>query len=400
MSSKSILVIGAAESCLGMVRSIKAMGHRALVVSSDNKQPCIQHADAWLIAEDGDVPAVVEFCHKHHADAIVPTPVDRTLLWQAQVAEALGLIFLPAKVIDNFRHKFTMKQTLEVAKVPCAKGVHVKGTSWREQFGNMAFPVVCKPIDGYASRGVVKCDNELDLDKYFYEASSFSADASVVIEEFIEGREFNAEGVCFQGKVEIYAIVEKNSDPFPRTIEMGHIIPADISKHEEQLIVKTVEEAVLALGMRNGAFNTEIKIDKGKAWIIEVNGRLAGDFIVSHLIKPCTGQDMERAVINIALGIAPETAKRKYPMHGVIMFFNLPAGRIIESIGNLEELSRQENLLWIKSFFKPGDTIPEVQHMGNRSGFVILLAPNRKLMMEHLDRVMPKVLSQFSYREN
>jgi len=78
----------------------------------------------------------------------------------------------------------------------------------------------------------------------------------------------------------------------------------------------------------------------------------------------------------------------------------LPAGRIIESIGNLEELSRQENLLWIKSFFKPGDTIPEVQHMGHRSGFVILLAPNRKLMMEHLDRVMPKVLSQFSYREN
>ena len=394
MSQKNILVLGAAQSCLGIIKTIKRMGHKALVVGNNKDLPGIKIADHYLITEDNHVDEVISFAKKTGVDGIVPTPVDRPLVWMAQVAERLKLPFLSVEAAQNFRHKYRMKQCLQNAGVPCAKGILVESPdNLEEALDGFSFPLIVKPIDGYASRGVVKVDNHIELKQYAREAASFSSNAHFVVEEFIEGREFNAEGVCFQGTVEVYAIVEKVRDPFPRTIEMGHIVPPDITSEEEEIVVDTVSRAVLSLGMANGAFNAEIKIHEGKGSIIEVNGRLAGDFIISHLLKPTIGQDMEEAVVNIALGIAPEKARRAYQKHGIISFFNLPPQKRIEKVHDFSKLYDDKDLIWAHLFFQEGDIIPQVMHMGHRSGFVILTARNRKKLLETTEALKTKILN-------
>lgn len=393
MEKKKILVIGAAQSCLGIIGTIKRLGHLAVVVGSSIDLPGYSLADYYLIAEDNDVEGVMKYCKEIGVDGIVPTPVDRPLVWMAKVAKELGLIFISPDTAEAFRHKYKMKEHFQRANVLCAKGILT--TKERivadiEKFLN--FPLILKPIDGYASRGVVKADTLSDLENFVEETSSFSSDASIVVEEFIDGREFNAEGVCYQGKVEIYAIVEKVRDPFPRTVEMGHIVPPDITPGEEIIIVKTITSAVLAMGMDNGAFNAEIKIHQGKGYVIEVNGRLAGDFIVSHLLKPTIGQDMEEAVVNISLGIKPEKAKRNYIRHGMISFFNLPEGKKINEINDFNYLYDDPDLIWAYLFFKKGDVIPKVLHMGHRSGFVIATAESRKHLQQRVEAVKGEVM--------
>jgi biotin carboxylase len=393
MEKKKILVIGAAQSCLGIIGTIKRLGHLAVVVGSSTDLPGYPLADYYLLAEDNDVESVVKYCKEIGVDGIVPTPVDRPLVWMAKVAKELGLIFISPNTAEAFRHKYKMKEHFQRANVLCAKGILTtkeRIISDIEKFFN--FPLILKPIDGYASRGVVKADNLSDLEGFVEETSSFSSDASIVVEEFIDGREFNAEGVCYQGNVEIYAIVEKVRDPFPRTVEMGHIVPPDITPSEEELIVKTISDAVLAMGMDNGAFNAEIKLHQGKGYVIEVNGRLAGDFIVSHLLKPTTGQDMEEAVVNISLGIKPEKAKRNYTRHGMISFFNLPEGKKINEINDFNYLYDDPDLIWAYLFFKKGDVIPKVLHMGHRSGFVIATAESRKHLQQRVEAVKGEVM--------
>jgi biotin carboxylase len=335
MEVKKILVIGAGQSCLGIIRTIKKMGHQAVVVGNSEELPGIALADYYLITEDNDVDSVVSFCEKIEVDGIVPTPVDRPLVWMAKVAKRLGLNFLSVESAENFRHKFKMKHALMQANVSCAKGILTNPSNFSLSLLNgFSYPLIVKPIDGYASRGVTRANNDEELLTRIKEAATFSSNANFVIEEFIEGREFNAEGVVYNGIVELYAIVEKISDPFPRTIEMGHVIPPDITKGEDKIIADITTDAVLALGMENGTFNAEIKIHNRNANVIEVNGRLAGDFIISHLIKPTTGQDMEEAVVNISLGIPPEKAQRDYKKFGIISFYNLPVGKTIKNIKN------------------------------------------------------------------
>jgi len=393
MISKNILVLGAAQSSLGIINTIRRIGHKAIVVGNNLKLPGIAAADHFLITEDNDVTGVVTFAEQIGIDGIVPIPVDRPLIWMAEVAEKLGLIFLSVEAAKNFRHKYRMKEYLQKANIKCAKGLLTSQADFSKlQLLGFDFPLIIKPIDGYASRGVVRVDNMDELNNFIPEVASFSSSSQFVIEEFINGREFNAEGVCYNGTVEVYAIVEKVSDPFPRTIEMGHIVPPDITMDEEKIIVDTVTRSVLALGMQNGAFNAEIKINNGEGIIIEVNGRLAGDFIISHLLKSTTGQDMEEAVVNIALGAPPEKAKRNYIKCGIISFFNLPAHKKITKVHDFSWLYKDPNLIWAHLFFKEGDIIPEVLHMGHRSGFVIVTSDNRQTLLNNVGDIKGKIL--------
>lgn len=398
VEKKKILVIGGADSCLGIIKAIRRLGHLAVVIGANENMPARAFADYYLVAEDGDIESVVLFCKKIGVDAIVPTPVDRTLLWMAKVADKLELIFLSVDATGNFRNKYQMKICLQEAGIKCAKGFLTTKENFNSSLLNdYGFPLIVKPIDAYASRGVVKVNNLNELSVYINEASSFSSNGQIVIEEFIDGREFNAEGVCYDGLVEIYAIVEKIRDPFPRTIEMGHIIPPDITKAEENIILETITKGVLALGMKNGAFNAEIKLQNNQGYVIEINGRLAGDFIISHLLKPTTGQDMEEAVVRISLGLSPEKAMRNYLKYGMISFFNLPAGRKIKYIRDLTHLQDNSNVIWVHLFYKKDDLIPEVIHMGHRSGFVIITAESREELILFSNQIKKEIIHGISF---
>ena len=369
------------------------MGHLAVVVGNSDNLPGKALADHYFIANDNDVEAVVDYSQKIGIDGIVPTPVDRPLVWMAKVAEELGLIFMSSNTAEAFRHKYKMKVRLQRLKVPCAKGIlTTKEKIINDIHNRFAFPLIIKPIDGYASRGVIKVDSLAELGNYIEETSSFSTNSHIVVEEFIDGREFNAEGVCYRGNVEIYAIVEKVRDSFPRTIEMGHIVPPDITNSEEELIVSIITDAVKAMGLDNGAFNAEIKIKNNSGYVIEVNGRLAGDFIVSHLLKPTTGQDMEEAVVNISLGIAPEKAKRKYLKWGMISYFNLKPGKKIVRINDYSYLNKLSDVVCVHLFFNENDIIPDVKHMGHRSGFIIVTADSRRKLIERVTKIENKMI--------
>lgn len=378
-----ILVIGAAESCLGLIRTIKRIGHEAVVIANDPSLPGVHEASTAKVLDDYDVQGTIDFARSVGIDAIVPVPVDRPLIWQAKVAEALGLPFLSVESATAFRHKYLMKQRLQAQGVATAKGILTKIDEFLPDLLNgFDYPLIVKPIDGYASRGVVRVENEQELMQQMMEASDFSSDSSVVIEEFIGGQEYSVEGICFNGKCEIYAVVEKMLDPYPRTVEMGHIVPPNVSAEDEKKITDIVERAISAMGMTVGAYNAEVKLYNGKAHIIEVNGRVAGDFTVSHLVVATSGQDMEAELVKACLGIQPEAARRKYVKSGMIRYFNLPAGkRVVKcDLSGLEKYG--DDLIFVKNYYKPGDLIPEVMHSGHRAGMIIILADNREKLLK------------------
>ena len=52
-------------------------------------------------------------------------------------------------------------------------------------------------------------------------------------------------------------------------------------------------------------------------------------------------------------------------------------------------------MIWAKSFFGKGDLVPEVTHMGQRSGFVIVVAESRDEMILLLDEAMKEIVNGF-----
>ena len=89
-------------------------------------------------------------------------------------------------------------------------------------------------------------------------------------------------------------------------LKLWHREPAPLDEETIDKIKAVSEHALDTLQLRNGAAHIELKIDGDKINIIEIGGRMGGDFIGSDLVELSTGYDFVKAVIEVSLGIQPE----------------------------------------------------------------------------------------------
>lgn len=145
---------------------------------------------------------------------------------------------------------------------------------------------------------------------------------AALVEEFATGQEYSVEYVSWQGKHIFLALTHKYTTGAPHFIETGHYEPAGVDMVTLQKVQTVVEHALTSLGIEYGASHTELKISKqGDIKLIEIGGRMGGDFIGSDLVKLSTGVDFVEKVIEIALGIEPVVQKKCERAAGVHFIF-------------------------------------------------------------------------------
>ena len=77
-----------------------------------------------------------------------------------------------------------------------------------------------------------------------------------------------------------------------------------------QQVKEIVFRALDTLKITDSASHTELKISKsGDIKLIEIGGRMGGDYIGSDLVRMSTGVDFVRAVIQVAVGEKPGLGK-------------------------------------------------------------------------------------------
>ena len=140
-------------------------------------------------------------------------------------------------------------------------------------------------------------------------------------------------------------------------------------------IVEAVKNAavdgVKALELNNCACHAEIKVENGRAYIMEIGARLGGDFISTELTHLSTGIDMVAAAVDVALGIEPYLLPTE-EKHGVCIRYFCPKPGRLTSIKGLDMLN--DNHIYLSEIYcKVGDEIREVRSSLDRSGRRFLL---------------------------
>jgi biotin carboxylase len=176
-----------------------------------------------------------------------------------------------------------------------------------ERKNEYPFPVVMKPIDGFASINVRIAKSFKELEAAYKEHMNNNAYGSlgkefslkVLIEEYIPGKEYSVESIVENGEVNFVTITQKRSHSKFKHVETGHIVPAaNLLEDEIYNIKKYVESVHKVLGVSTGMTHTEIKWDGHQASLIELNPRIGGGYI-PELIKQVFDIDMyEAAVLN------------------------------------------------------------------------------------------------------
>ncbi len=187
--------------------------------------------------------------------------------------------------------KHIMRETLNKHNVSKVNLVSVDNENDLEKID--FYPVVLKPSVGTASEGIVCVENASSAKKAFQECQTkmrkTEFKTSFIAEEYVQGRQFDVEGIIHNGQVHVLCVVEENYDGFFPNFDMNwYLFNAIISDELNEKITKTVSQAFGVCEILHGSFHCELRVNSlGEIKILEFANRMGGGF--ERFISEVTG---------------------------------------------------------------------------------------------------------------
>lgn len=275
-----------------VVERAKEMGLRTICFAWPQGAVCKDICDTFYPVSITEKEEILRLCREEHIDGICTIASDVAAPTVAYVAQQMGLPGNDYESAVRAHDKYLMRETLVAAGVDCPKT------------DGAVLPVIVKPTDRSGSLGVQKVERPEDLQPAIEKAKSLSICGEAIVEEFIEGREISVEMISQNGVHHALQITDKDTTGAPHFVELGHHQPSSLPADMQTRIFAITRHALDALGITNGASHSEYKItDAGRIVVMEIAGRMGGDFIGSDLVQLSTGYDFLRGVIEVALGM-------------------------------------------------------------------------------------------------
>lgn len=328
MGKKKIAIIGAAIFQEPAILKAKEMGLETHVFAWAQGDPGEKLADFFYPISIREKDEILSKCREIGIDAIVSIASDLAMTTVNYVAENMGLNGNSVQATEISTNKHLMRETFEKNGDPSPRSLLVDASTDLGSIG-LEYPLIVKPTDRSGSRGVKKVTDAKQLRNAVYKAREYSFENRAVVEEFIEGDEYSIEYISYHGEHRFIAATQKITTGAPFFIETGHRQPALLDDAVVQKIKEVSEHALGSLQIENGAAHIELKIKDGDIKIVEIGGRMGGDFIGSDLVPLSTGYDFVRAVIDVALDRQPEIPSGKAQAHAGVNFL-MEAKDIVE----------------------------------------------------------------------
>ncbi|MET3590456.1 biotin carboxylase [Bartonella silvatica] len=317
---------------------------------------------------------IISAIHSHHKIDAIITLTEKALPLASELSRFLGLKALSWETMERIQNKYAMRLFLSDHAEYSLKFAKPKNKKELECFfTTTGSPLIVKPIDGYDSKDVIQVNSINDIENICFSSN-------LIAEEFISGEEYSVEAFSFSGNHKIIAITKKDlieNEDGKNFTEIGHCVPADLSKTVQQKIINYISQFLTLIGLDEGPSHTEIKLDGEKIRIIETHNRIGGDRI-SSLVKLSTGIDLVQLSILWPLGLCAPIEKNiiNFCSAAIRFFTPGPGYGKLERIEGYETLQYFPNIVDIELHCKLGDFIYPISNSSNRYGFVIAIGSN------------------------
>lgn len=304
------MILGAGIIQIPVIRKAKELSYHTIVVDYDEQAPGIQYADEFYNISTNDKRQVLALAKEKKVDGILTTS-DYPVNVVAYVSHALGLPGMSEKLAEICTNKYLQRSYFleHQINVPRFRLITFFDALTEVDY----FPCIIKPVDSSASRGVKKVDTLQALQDQFAETLRNSKSGQIIVEEYIEGKEYSVETLSQHRKHHIIQITEKLTigEDQGYFVEDTHIEPARLSEDVRRQVECSVFEILDKLQVDNCPTHTELKINKKGIFVVEVACRLGGDYITSDLVPLSTGVDMLDNLIKLSLGVNIDVSSRK-----------------------------------------------------------------------------------------
>ena len=379
---KNIAIIGASYLQLPLILKAKQMGYTTHVFAWAANDAGEKEADYFYPISIVEKEEILQKCKEIGICGVCSIASDLAIITVNYVAQHLELVSNDMECTYRSTNKHLMRECFEKNGDPSPISILVESEN-DPRIKELSYPLIVKPMDRSGSRGITKINSFSELGPAIALAKNEGFEKKALVEEYLTGNEYSVECVSWEGEHHFLALTKKYTTGSPNYIETGHLEMSGYDKDFIERVRTTVFHALNSLGIRYGASHSEIKVSEdGKIGIVEIGGRMGGDFIGSNLVELSTGYDFVKAVIDVCVGKKPailETSAKKNA--GVIFIMNR------NDINTFEKVNFDPDFKLIDHEIDYDHFDDNVTDSSNRHGYFIFTCDNRDKILSFMNDV-------------
>ncbi|WP_375694502.1 acetyl-CoA carboxylase biotin carboxylase subunit family protein [Bartonella sp. AC158YNML] len=238
---------------------------------------------------------------------------EEAILWTALAAKKINTPSIEPEVAALTRNKYLMRQAFAKAGLRTPKFLYIDNPEDLSQTQTLDYPLVIKPVSGWASTGVMLAKNPEEFSKLIKAVWNIqhkdmarfndkNKPVGLIVEQYLPGKEFVVECFVDTTGVHVLAVGDKGQPEGPWFEETIYRQRCDI---DDPLIIALCEAAcsgVKALGINMGAAHVELRLDANNLpYIIEIGARIGGSGVSHFIVEQGTGISFAKLCMKAAL---------------------------------------------------------------------------------------------------
>lgn len=242
---------------------------------------------------------------------------------------------------------------------------------------------VLKPNYGTASKSVLKINNVEKNKEQIEKLMQDCFDQDLVIEEYIDGKEYALEGTIINSELKKIVIFDKPVEyKHPYFEESIYITPSELSSEAEKRVVSIVDKACKKIGLEDGPVHVEFKINENQIFIIEINPRMIGGLCSRCLSFGLFKVSLEEIILHAFMNNELKNIELLNNYVGVLMIPTPKSGKFISI--NKEELENIPNISNVEITVPEGSDLLEPPYGDKYLGFAFSQGIDKKTVNESL----------------
>lgn len=394
LTGKRLLILGAGRGQIGLYNAAREMGVVSIAgTMPDNNPPCIELADEVCFMNILDPDEVERKTASLQFDGVATCCLDRGLKALGRLCDKRTLPGYSEEVAELCNDKSKMKLRFIENGVNTAPYKQIStDAELLEAIDNIGgYPVIIKATDLAGSQGIYKALNEQEAIDGFNQAMTATRADYVIVEKFLQGREFGAQAFITNGEI---LFVMPHGDILYQAntaVPVGHYVPYECSDIIRERITTEAEKAIKAIGLNNCAVNIDFIEENGVVYVLELSGRIGANCL-PELVSINYGLNYYKMAVAAALGIDPKEIwdARKEGEAGLSQMIISP-----EKDGVVEKIQyagEKEPYIYDMTFFvHPGSTVNKFTNSSHCLAQVVVKGEDLKECETRMKAVVSKI---------
>jgi biotin carboxylase len=204
-------------------------------------------------------------------------------------------------------------------------------------------------------------------------AARTGLDDTILLEGFIEGREFAVEGVLSGGSLRVFAIFDK-PDPLdgPFFEETIYVTPSALREERQRAVADQVQRAAAALGLTDGPIHAECRMGAAGIFMLEVAARPIGG-LCSKVLRFTTDDGrivgLEDVLLRHAVRQDISTCVRETAAAGVMMI-PIPKRGVLKGVEGVDRAAAVAGIEEVRITAKRDQLLERLPEAGSYLGFM------------------------------